>query len=98
MVIGGSALPRALAKAAHERGLDVWAGYGMSETCPILSTSQVKPALAGSDRELDLRTRAGVRPPLVDLRIVDPDMKPLPADGTSAGEIVARAPWLTMAY
>jgi fatty-acyl-CoA synthase len=98
MVIGGSALPRALAAAALERGIDVWAGYGMSETCPILSTAQVKPALADSDQELDLRTRSGLRPPLVDLRIVDPDMKPLPADGRSAGEIVARAPWLTMAY
>jgi fatty-acyl-CoA synthase len=98
MVIGGSALPRALAQSALERGIDVWAGYGMSETCPIISTSQVKPALANSERELDLRTRAGLRPPLVDLRIVDSDMKPLPADGKSAGEIVARAPWLTMAY
>jgi fatty-acyl-CoA synthase len=98
MVIGGSALPRALATAALERGIDVWAGYGMSETCPILSTAQVKPELAGRDGEIDLRTRAGVRPPLVDLRIVDPEMNPLPADGKSAGEIVARAPWLTMAY
>ena len=98
MVIGGSALPRALAASALERGIDVWAGYGMSETCPILSTAQVKPDLAGSDGEIDLRTKSGLRPPLVDLRIVDPEMKPLPADGKSAGEIVVRAPWLTMAY
>lgn len=98
MVIGGSALPRALAAAALERGIDVWAGYGMSETCPLLSTAQVKPALAGCDDELALRVKSGLRPPLVDLRIVDAQMRPLPADGRSAGEIVARAPWLTMAY
>jgi fatty-acyl-CoA synthase len=98
MVIGGSALPRALAAAALERGIDVWAGYGMSETCPILSTAQVKPELAGRDGEIELRTKSGLRPPLVDLRIVDAEMNPLPADGKTAGEVVVRAPWLTMAY
>jgi fatty-acyl-CoA synthase len=34
----------------------------------------------------------------VDLRIVDPDMKNVPHDGKSAGEIVLRAPWLTQGY
>jgi fatty-acyl-CoA synthase len=34
----------------------------------------------------------------VDLRIVDPDMKDVPHDGKSAGEIVLRAPWLTQGY
>jgi fatty-acyl-CoA synthase len=100
MVIGGSALPRALASAALARGIDVWAGYGMSETCPLTSTAQVKPSLADGDAEavLDLRIKSGLRPPLVDIRIVDAEMNPLPADGRSAGEIVLRAPWLTQAY
>ncbi len=30
MVIGGAALTKALAKAAMERGIDIFAGYGMS--------------------------------------------------------------------
>ena len=100
MVIGGSALPRALASAALARGIDVWAGYGMSETCPLMSTAQVKPSMVDGDAEsvLDLRIKSGLRPPLVDIRIVDAEMNPLPADGRSAGEIVARAPWLTQAY
>jgi len=100
MVIGGSALPRALASAALDMGIDVWAGYGMSETCPLLCTAQVKPELAeGSDDEvLDLRIKSGIRPPLVDVRVVDPEMRPLPADGRSAGEVVVRAPWLAQAY
>jgi len=34
----------------------------------------------------------------VDLRIVDSDMKSVPHDGQSAGEIVLRAPWLTQGY
>jgi fatty-acyl-CoA synthase len=32
MVIGGSALPKALAKRALAAGIDIFAGYGMSET------------------------------------------------------------------
>ena len=40
----------------------------------------------------------GIAGPLVDLRIVDPDMKSVPHDGKSAGEIVLRAPWLTQGY
>lgn len=36
--------------------------------------------------------------PLVDIRIVDPEMKNVPCDGKSTGEIVVRAPWLTQGY
>src|SRR5215471_10853830 len=33
VIIGGSALPKGLAKLALERGIDIFGGYGMSETC-----------------------------------------------------------------
>jgi len=36
--------------------------------------------------------------PLVDFRIVDAEMKEVAHDGRTAGEIVVRAPWLTMGY
>jgi fatty-acyl-CoA synthase len=43
VVIGGSALSQGLALAALERGIDVFAGYGMSETCPVLSLAHLPP-------------------------------------------------------
>ena len=99
MIIGGSALPRSLAQAASERGIDIFAGYGMSETCPVLTVAQVKTSLLGDpERALDARTRAGLPIPLVDLRIVDEEMRDVAHDGEAAGEVVARAPWLTQAY
>jgi fatty-acyl-CoA synthase len=100
MVIGGSELPKALAKQAMDRGVDVFAGYGMSETGPLLSVAHLKSSdLAGDpDREVELRTRAGWACPLVDLRIVDRDMKEMQHDGETSGEIVVRAPWLTNGY
>jgi fatty-acyl-CoA synthase len=100
MVIGGSALPKALAKQALAAGIDIFAGYGMSETGPIAAVAHVKSRdLSGNpDQEIEFRTRAGMAAPLVDLRIVDEDMNDVPHDGKSAGEIVLRSPWLTQGY
>jgi fatty-acyl-CoA synthase len=36
--------------------------------------------------------------PLVDLRTVDAEMQTLPHDGSTPGEVVVRAPWLTQGY
>jgi acyl-CoA synthetase (AMP-forming)/AMP-acid ligase II len=100
MVIGGSALPKALAKRALAAGIDIFAGYGMSETGPLAAVSHVrsKDLTGDPDGEVEFRAKAGIAGPLVDLRIVDPDMNSVPHDGKSAGEIVLRAPWLTQGY
>jgi fatty-acyl-CoA synthase len=100
VVIGGSALPKGLAKLALDRGIDIFGGYGMSETCPILSLAQLKPNMIelDADKEIEYRTRAGVPIQLVDLRIVDEHMQDVPHDGKTSGEVVARAPWLTLGY
>src|SRR5713226_7074047 len=100
MVIGGAALTKALAKAAMQRGIDIFAGYGMSESGPILTIAQLREhELTGDlDAEAELRTKTGTPVPLVDLRIVDAEMKDVAHDGRTAGEIIVRAPWLTMGY
>jgi fatty-acyl-CoA synthase len=100
MIIGGSALPKKLAKQALAAGVDVFAGYGMSETGPIVCIAQVRSKDLGGDldQEIDIRVRAGLTAPLVDLRIVDKDMRDAPHDGKTPGEIVIRAPWLTQGY
>jgi fatty-acyl-CoA synthase len=100
IAIGGSALPTGLAKQALARGMDVFTGYGMSETCPTLTIAHLKPEeLTGdADIEAPLRARTGLPLPLVDLRVVDESMKDVPHDGRSTGEVVVRAPWLTQGY
>jgi fatty-acyl-CoA synthase len=98
IVIGGSALPEGLAREALSMGVDVWAGYGMSETGPVLTKSRIFAKSGSLDDEVRRRCRAGMAIPLVDLRIVDPDMRDVPRDGKSTGEIVARAPWNTQCY
>ena len=100
MVIGGSALPKSLAKQALAAGIDIFAGYGMSETGPIAAVAHLesKDLCGDPDSEVEVRTKAGRAAPLVDLRIVDPDMRDVPHDGKSSGEIVLRSPWLTQGY
>jgi fatty-acyl-CoA synthase len=100
VIIGGSALPKGLAKAAMERGIDIYTGYGMSETCPLLTLAHLKPAMTDLDldQQVEIRTRTGLTVPLVDLRIVDEEMNDAPRDGKATGEIVVRAPWLTEGY
>ncbi|MGE8226859.1 MAG: fatty acid--CoA ligase [Stenotrophomonas sp.] len=99
VIIGGAALPRALAQQALARGIDIFGGYGMSETCPLLTLAQIDvDALAGTDEELSLRTKAGIPVPLVELRIVDEAMSEVAHDGIATGEVVVRAPWLTQGY
>jgi fatty-acyl-CoA synthase len=100
VVIGGAALPAGLAKAASELNIDVITGYGMSETCPILSVTYLNKEgrEMDMDKQVELRTKTGVPIPLVDMKVVDENMKTLPQDGVSVGEIVVRTPWLTQSY
>ena len=100
LVIGGGALPHGLARAALERGIDVFTGYGMSETCPVLTLAQLKPGSEwlDHDEQVRLRCKTGLPIPLVDLRIVTHEMEDVAHDGKTCGEIVVRAPWLTQGY
>jgi fatty-acyl-CoA synthase len=100
VLIGGSALTRGLCDAGARLGVSMYTGYGMSETCPLLSTTH----LTAEDLELPLeqqtskRIKTGIAVPMVELEIVDPEGKPVTHDGEAKGEVVARAPWLTQSY
>jgi len=100
LIIGGAAMSRTLCLEALRRGIDVFTGYGMSETCPILTLSQLTPEMLQltPEEQASIRCRTGLALPLVDLRIVDESHREVPRDDASAGEIVVRAPWLTQGY
>ncbi len=100
VIIGGSRLPKGLAKAARDMGIDVYTGYGMSETCPVISLGVPKADMLDWEDEkiLDIVIKTGLPIPLAEIQIVDPDDKPLPHDGVSTGEVTLRSPWLTNSY
>lgn len=100
MLIGGAAMPRALCLEAMRRGIDVLAGYGMSETCPILTIAHLKPEdlALGEEAQAEIRCRTGLPLPLVHARLLDDAGDDAPADNATPGEIVVRAPWLSQGY
>jgi fatty-acyl-CoA synthase len=100
VVIGGSALPRGLCKAALDLGINVYTGYGMSETCPLLSLAILKPDMMELDAETQIRMRCRTGLPVTNvlLEVWDANRNAMPHDGKSTGEVVVRAPWLTQGY
>ncbi len=100
VLVGGSALPKGLAKAALDRGIDVFTGYGMSETGPLQVINHIPTDQLGgdNDHQASLRVRTGRPALLCDVRAVDANVKPLPNDGKSTGEIVFRSIWTTQGY
>lgn len=100
VVIGGSALPRPLCLEALKRGVDIFTGYGMSETCPILTVSRPQPHMATwpLEQQADARCKTGRPVSMVQIRVVDEHMQDVPSDGVARGEIITRAPWLTAGY
>ncbi len=98
VLIGGSALTKAMCQKILDHGIDVFTGYGMSETCPILTISHVNPEDMGTAEEVNIRCKTGRPIPLVEMRLVDEQMNDIDKDGETVGEIVVRSPWLTQGY
>ncbi len=100
VTIGGGALSKGLAQKAHEIGIEVATGYGMSETAPILTlgTYNRKISEKSEDKKSEFRIKTGIPVAFVDLRVVDKSGKEVPWDSKSIGEIIVQAPWLTSEY
>ena len=89
-------LARGLALQARAKGIDIHAAYGMSETCPFVTHADM--VASQSSEDIGVRTATGRPAALVEVRVVDPEMRDVPRDGRSTGEVIARAPWLTHGY
>jgi len=100
VTIGGARLPKGLAKAAQDLGVEIHAGYGMSETCPVMSTAVPKEDMLNweKDQQLDVMIKTGKPIPLAEIEVADAADNLLPHDGQSTGEVVMRSPWLTQGY
>lgn len=100
LLLGGSKLNEGLAKAAIESGIEFMSGFGMSESCPVLSRAVFDDKTDSMEmkEQLNYRCLSGSPIMLVSMEIWDENGKALPMDGESTGELVIRAPWLTQSY
>jgi len=89
---GAAASPTLVREVEQEIGCTCFSGYGLTETCPVLTTSQMKAGVNWQgDERFDGQARTGYALPGVEVRVVDPDEKDVPHDGQSIGEIIARS-------
>ena len=93
MTAGAPPAAVTIQRIEDELGWVVTQIYGLTETAPAISICEPRPehaALSGDERA-KVKARQGVE--LItsgELRVVDEQGREVPADGTSAGEIVAR--------
>lgn len=99
-VIGGAALPKSVALEALKRGIDVYSGYGLSETCPVLALSHLtsEELELTLEEQVDSRCRTGKPVGMVQIRVVDEHGNDVTQDDKTPGEIIVRAPYLTQGY
>ena len=100
MIIGGSRLTEGLAKAALAQDIEVYTGYGMSETAPLISLADFsldEPEMS-VDEDISRRCMTGMPVLMVDAQIWSTSNEPVGIGKDNTGELVLRAPWLTQSY
>jgi len=101
MLVGGSAVPRAMIAAYKQRhGITIVQGWGMTETSPVASTADLPGELRRADEEtqLDYGAMAGIPLPLVEVRAVSDDGHEIAWDSEEMGELEVRGPWVAAGY
>jgi len=101
VIIGGSAVPRAMIKAFWEHyGVEVFHAWGMTEMSPLGTVGTLKPEYAALDQEaiFDIKTKQGYTPFGVEMKITDDAGKALPWDGKTFGRIKVRGFAVSKAY
>lgn len=102
LIIGGSAVPRAMAETFDRRyGVTVRQLWGMTETSPLGVVATPTPRLAEQGQDAvdeTIWTRQGRLQFGIELRIIDEDGAELPWDGETSGALQVRGPWVVDRY
>jgi fatty-acyl-CoA synthase len=98
--IGGAASSPTLIRQMEQAfGCECFAGYGLTETAPVLSTAKMKPGVQlEGDHRYVAQAMTGYAIPGVELRVVDHNGEDVPRDGKTMGEIVARGDGVMQGY
>jgi fatty-acyl-CoA synthase len=101
VMIGGAAASPELVERVEKAfpSAECIAGYGLTETSPVLTSSRHKvPAYATNEERLRRQAMAGWPLPGVTVRVVDMDMRDVPRDMQAIGEVVAMGDHIMEGY
>ena len=93
MTAGAPPAAVTIQRIEEELGWNVIQIYGLTETAPAISICEPRPEHAGGDRDARAKIKARQGVELItsgELRVVDDSGSDVPADGKTAGEIIAR--------
>lgn len=98
--VGGSAAPETMIRGFERQGIPLLSAWGMTETSTNAVIGRLKPHLQKLPevQQYALRSRAGYAVPLADVRVVDENGWPVPADGAAIGELQVRGPCVAASY
>ncbi|WP_426039626.1 long-chain-fatty-acid--CoA ligase [Brevundimonas sp. DC300-4] len=101
VLIGGSAVPESLIRAFHDEfDVDVVQGWGMTETSPIGTLSNLTPELEALpyDESMKWRVKQGIPPLGVELKLKNYAGQVMPHDGTTFGRLMIKGPTIAKGY
>jgi fatty-acyl-CoA synthase len=100
MLVGGAAVSEALMRGFDRHGLTMMSLWGMTETAPHGSCSQLRPYMDfwSDEDKYAQRLKQGIPTALVESRVMRPDGTEAPHDGKTVGELEVRGPWVAGAY
>ena len=94
IIIGGAAASAELVEQLETAfpGCNVFAGYGLTETSPVISTARPKSTITFADDQDRRRFAASAGWPFmgVEVRVVDSGGADVPQDGSTVGEVAVR--------
>ncbi|MFZ0588970.1 MAG: long-chain-fatty-acid--CoA ligase [Bryobacteraceae bacterium] len=101
IAIGGAASSPALVERMEKLfGCEVYSGYGLTESGPVLTMARLKWDGRNTPDEERWRRHASTGWPIpgATVRVVDERMRDVPKDGQTIGEVIASSDWLMSGY
>jgi len=99
MVVGGSAAPESMIRAFDKFGMRIVHAWGMTETAPLGTVSNLGPDTESwtDDQKYALRATQGTPSPFIELRTMG-EKGECPKDGKTSGELEVRGAWVAGNY
>jgi acyl-CoA synthetase (AMP-forming)/AMP-acid ligase II len=100
IMIGGAAMPPALMLAYADLGVQVFQGWGMTESSPVVTLNAPKPGCLKLEGEAQLKRRCAQGRVLfgADVRGEDENNHEVVWDGCTAGSVMFRGHWIASGY
>jgi fatty-acyl-CoA synthase len=99
VLVGGAAPSLALIKRLRQHGWSLEQGWGLTESSPQATTSQLTAHMKSwpEEKKCEIKAQAGIPVPFVESRVVN-EQGEVAWDAKTMGEVQLRGPWVAASY